>query len=70
MKVRAVVKSASTLLAATSILLLSGCGSGGGSSHGGEQVTPSNRYKQTNLVASNPAYKPLFLDASFVNAWG
>ncbi|HEY6530606.1 MAG TPA: TIGR03118 family protein [Cellvibrionaceae bacterium] len=69
MKSRCFVKSAATLLAATSILLLSGCGSGGGS-HGGEQVTSNNRYKQTNLVASNPAYKPLFLDASLVNAWG
>lgn len=64
-----VLKSAAALLLTASYIGLLGCGSGGGS-HGGEQVTASNRYKQTNLVASNPAYKPLFLDASLVNAWG
>ena len=57
-----------TLALAASLGAASGCGNGG--SKGSEKVTASNRYTQTNLVASNPAYKPLFLDASFVNAWG
>lgn len=58
-------RAAVLLTTASCTSLLLGCGGGGG-----ESVTPSNRYKQTNLVSSNPAFKPLFLDTTMVNAWG
>lgn len=50
---------------AGSTALLSACGGGGG-----DEVAAGNRYRQTNLVASNAAFDPLFLDPTLVNAWG
>jgi len=32
--------------------------------------TGSNSYVQTNLVANSAAYRPLFVEPSFINAWG
>ncbi len=43
---------------------LAGCGGGG------ESVSASNSYKQTNLVANSAAYKPLIVDPELIDAWG
>ena len=45
--------------------LLQACGGGGG-----ESVSASNTYKQTNLVATSAAYSPQILQPGIVNAWG
>lgn len=60
-----------TALAATSTVsvtfsgLLSGC-----KGDVNVEPTPGNGYRQTNLVSSNPAFQPLILDPTLVNAWG
>lgn len=51
------------------VLALAAC-SDDASSSGGRQSQKSNRYSQTNLVASVPGYRTQFTEQGFVNAWG
>lgn len=46
-------------------LWLSACGGGGG-----ESVSASNAYKQTNLVANSSKYTPQIIDPNLIDAWG
>ena len=45
--------------------LLHACGGGGG-----ESVSAGNAYRQTNLVATSAAYRPLIVEPGLVDAWG
>ncbi len=55
-----------TSVCVSAILCLQACGGSGG----GERVSPTNSYVQTNLVANSAKYKPLIVDPRMVNAWG
>ena len=56
----------SLLGSSTGASLLAACG--GGNPTSGSPL--NNHFKQINLVASSAAYKPRFVEPSFVDAWG
>jgi uncharacterized protein (TIGR03118 family) len=52
----------------SSASLLTACG--GGSAGTGDVVSATNRFKQTNLVASAARFNPLILEPRMIDAWG